>query len=201
MPGLREKKKASTKESLLNAAEKLFRERGYGETTVDQIADLAQISKVTFYGYFKAKEDLLTGLHNRVLESALERINQPEHKNAGAISTLKLLATDLGRWTEENSELFKVLLSEKTVPLNACSQADSESDCPAAQAMIDILERGIVSGELRNDIDANRIGRYLALMSFSEKITWLQLGCKDSLVERLQTCVDILVSGIKAKKV
>jgi hypothetical protein len=64
--------------------------------------------------------------------------------------------------------------------------------------MIDILERGIESGELRADIDAKRIGRYLALMSFSEKMSWLQLGCRDSLVERLQNCVDILVSGIKA---
>ncbi len=191
MTGLREKKKASTKESLLNAAEKLFRERGYAETTVDQIADLAQVSKVTFYGYFKAKEDLLTDLHSRVLESALERTNQPEHKNAGAIATLKLLASDLGCWTEENSELFTVLLSQKTLPLNTCSQADGPSDCPAAQAMIDILERGIQSGELRQDIDAKRIGRYLALMSFSEKLTWLQHGCKDSLVERLQTCVDV----------
>ena len=200
MSGLREKKKASTKESLLNAAEKLFRERGYSETTVDQIADLAQVSKVTFYVYFKAKEDLLIGLHNRVLESALERINQPEHKNAGAIATLKILASDLGRWTEENSELFKVLLTQKTLPLNTCSQADGESECPAVQAMIDILERGIKSGELRADIDANRIGRYLALMSFSEKMTWLQLGCTDSLVARLETCVDILVSGIKAIK-
>lgn len=198
MPGLREKKKASTKESLLNAAEKLFRERGYAETTVDQIADLAQVSKVTFYGYFKAKEDLLTGLHNRVLESALARINQPEQKNTGAVATLKTLASDLGRWTEENSDLFKVLLTEKTLPLGTCSPADSNSECPAAQAMIDILERGIESGELRADIDAKRIGRYLALISFSEKLSWLQLGCRDSLVERLQTCVDILVSGIKA---
>lgn len=199
MSGLREKKKASTKESLLNAAEKLFRERGYGDTTVDQIAELAQVSKVTFYGYFKAKDDLLIGLHNRVLESALERINQPEHKNAGAVATLKLLASDLGRWTEENSELFKVLLTEKTLPLSTCSQTDSDSQCPAVQVMIDILERGIQAGELRADIDATRIGRYLALMSFSEKITWLELGCTDSLVARLQTCVDILIRGIEAK--
>ncbi len=58
--GLRERKKAKTREAILREAFRLFRERGYSATTVEQIAEAAEISPATFFRYFPAKEDLIT---------------------------------------------------------------------------------------------------------------------------------------------
>ncbi|MDA0636263.1 TetR family transcriptional regulator [Nonomuraea sp. MCN248] len=58
--GLRERKKAKTREAILREAFRLFRERGYHATTVEQIAEAAEISPATFFRYFPAKEDLVT---------------------------------------------------------------------------------------------------------------------------------------------
>ncbi|WP_327092760.1 TetR family transcriptional regulator [Nonomuraea sp. NBC_01738] len=58
--GLRERKKARTRETILREAFRLFRERGYTVTTVEQIAEAAEISPATFFRYFPAKEDLVT---------------------------------------------------------------------------------------------------------------------------------------------
>ncbi|MFI0420768.1 TetR family transcriptional regulator [Spongiactinospora sp. 9N601] len=58
--GLRERKKARTRETILREAFRLFRERGYHATTVEQIAEAAEISPATFFRYFPTKEDLVT---------------------------------------------------------------------------------------------------------------------------------------------
>jgi AcrR family transcriptional regulator len=58
-PGLRERKKASTRAAIQRHALQLIREQGYEATTISQIADAADISESTFFRYFPTKEDLV----------------------------------------------------------------------------------------------------------------------------------------------
>ncbi|HEY5989436.1 MAG TPA: TetR/AcrR family transcriptional regulator [Streptosporangiaceae bacterium] len=58
-PGLRERKKAKTRAAIRRHALRLFRKQGYERTTVEQIADAAEISPATFYRYFPTKEDVV----------------------------------------------------------------------------------------------------------------------------------------------
>jgi len=57
--GLRERKKIKTREAIQQQALRLFREQGYYETTIEQIAEAAEISPSTFFRYFPTKEALL----------------------------------------------------------------------------------------------------------------------------------------------
>jgi AcrR family transcriptional regulator len=58
-PGLRERKRAKTRAAIQAQALRLFRERGYDATTVEHIAEAAEVSESTFYRYFPTKPDVV----------------------------------------------------------------------------------------------------------------------------------------------
>jgi AcrR family transcriptional regulator len=57
--GLRERKKAKSRAAIQQQAMRLFTEKGYEATTVEQIAEAAEVSPSTFFRYFPTKEDVV----------------------------------------------------------------------------------------------------------------------------------------------
>jgi AcrR family transcriptional regulator len=61
MSGLRERKKKATRDAIHHGAMRLFAEHGFAGTTIDQIAEAADVSRATVFTYFPAKEDIVFG--------------------------------------------------------------------------------------------------------------------------------------------
>jgi AcrR family transcriptional regulator len=74
--------KPSARERLAEAAFALFDERGYEQTTVDDITERAGLGRTTFFRHYRSKEDVIFPDHDRLLEQVAERLHTSSHDTA-----------------------------------------------------------------------------------------------------------------------
>jgi AcrR family transcriptional regulator len=86
--GLRERKKQRTREAIIEAALRLFDERGFEHTTIADIAEAADIAPRTFFGYFRSKEDVAFADFPADFEALAGRLRDRD-ENETAIEALR----------------------------------------------------------------------------------------------------------------
>jgi AcrR family transcriptional regulator len=96
--GIRERKKASTRRALVDAAARLFTERGVEATTMDDIARAAGMSRTSVFNYFGYKEMILCEIGARYVQEVAGPLLQDMDRPAEAIfgdvaESLSALAT------------------------------------------------------------------------------------------------------------
>ncbi|MEU6525884.1 TetR family transcriptional regulator [Streptomyces sp. NPDC046924] len=74
--------KPAARTRLSEAAFALFDERGYEQTTVDDIAERAGVGRTTFFRYYPAKEDVIFPDHDRMLDQIKDRLATSNHETA-----------------------------------------------------------------------------------------------------------------------
>lgn len=79
---LRQKRKAATRRSLVQSAERLFAEQGYDETTLEQVAEQAGLHVQTLYRHFPNKLELATAGARDRLENFREAITDPDRADS-----------------------------------------------------------------------------------------------------------------------
>jgi AcrR family transcriptional regulator len=79
---LRERQREERETLIIAAAQEVFAELGYHETSIDEIAARVGISKGTMYSHFASKEDLLGAVFERELDSLIAQIEEISRANA-----------------------------------------------------------------------------------------------------------------------
>src|SRR5712691_9571435 len=115
-PGLRERKKQRTRETIARAAHELFAERGYHATTLPDIAEAADVSTRTIFAYFPSKEDILFSdfpLMKEALAQALAE--RPEGEDALETVRQFILSLHVAEKSELDDQLRLCVESDETL--------------------------------------------------------------------------------------
>jgi AcrR family transcriptional regulator len=103
--GRRERKKQRTREALVDAAFRLFQEKGFEATTVEEIADAVDVSSRTFFRYFASKEDVVLTFQEEQFTTMLEAL-AARPKAEPVMSALRNAAVSVLRACEDGDHGF-----------------------------------------------------------------------------------------------
>ena len=104
------RKHSTKKNELIEIAEKLFLEKGYVETSIEDILQASGLSKGGFYHYFKSKEEVLSESINNLMEDSLKELEPIiEDKDLNALEKLKLFMARKAAFQKPKIEYAKYL--------------------------------------------------------------------------------------------
>lgn len=114
-PGRRERKKLETRAALEAAALRLFGEQGYERTTVEEIAEAADVAVRTFFRYFQSKQDVLFGdvAHNLTGRIRAHLAGQPQDQPLVSAVLAALHEMELDNPDQQYQILVRMRLMEK----------------------------------------------------------------------------------------
>jgi AcrR family transcriptional regulator len=117
-PGLRERKKARTKSAIQRHALRLFREQGYQNTTVEQIAEAAEVAPSTVFRYFPTKEDLTVLDEYYSLADAIAQALRAQPPELNPIGTIRAAISSVfaGLSEEERAARYERDVLLVTIP-------------------------------------------------------------------------------------
>ena len=139
----------ATRERLLAAARELIEDGGYGSASVAAIAERAGVAAGTLYRHFASKEDLFVDVFRSVCageERAMRIAATTAHHDASAAERLQDVLSTFAQRALRNPQLAWALIAEPVDP-----RVDAERiayRARYAELIADVLEAGIVAGEL-----------------------------------------------------
>lgn len=101
----------NTKKKIIECAEKLFSEKGFDTTSIDDITKLAETTKSLFYYYFETKNDILYTLMKIRIEDGVKNLAE-ERKNGYFPKTKEELYRKCIEFVKANESIFKIALFE-----------------------------------------------------------------------------------------
>jgi AcrR family transcriptional regulator len=110
---------ARSRELVLDAAERLIAENGYGSATVAALVEEAGIPPSSVYHYFNSKEGILLAVMERGAERFFEALPALDSRRGSQAEHLRGLVDALTETLERNPNFLRILIVMATQPVNA----------------------------------------------------------------------------------
>lgn len=185
-------------EAVVDTAARLFAERGYHATSINQLAEATGLQRGGLYHYMDGKKDLLIRIHQRFIDPLLEEAHKIVARGEPPDETLRLLARALMRDISLYHDQVTVFLNEWRIIERDPEWAAIRASRKAFEDIIaQVLERGVADGTFaRHD---NRIAVLGFLGMFNYSILWYRRGGRYDLQETAEQFCDIFLSGLRTE--
>jgi len=183
----------------MQAAREVFREKGYEDALVSDIAMRADIVEGSIYRYFDNKRDLLVKVIEDWYESMLSNCDQQLSGIKGTRNRLRFMIWRHLVTVYEDPALSYLMLHYLRSGSNYSGTAVYDLNREYTRRTLDIVQEGIAAGELRSDIPL-RLVRDM-IYGCVEHRTWAYLRGEGSFDpdETADAIIDLMLSGLQAR--
>lgn len=189
--------KKPVKNRIIDAAWELFYEKGYADTTVDDIIERSETSKGSFYYYFTSKDELLDTLSLKFDDKYKILIKQID-TGMNSFDKLLLLNYETALFMEKNLniELLTSLYSTQLVTKGSCSLLDQNR--LYYKILSDVIEEGQQRGQIKKDKSVRDIVHYYSMCERSLIYDWCLFAGEYSISEFSRENMAYLMEHFKA---
>jgi len=191
------------KDRIMDAALRIFAEKGFQNATITEISKEAGVSEATIYEYFGTKEDLLFAIPEKISNETFEKSTKviPYIKGVeGKIRAILLFYVQLYQSNPHYSALVLLqLMSNKRFRQTPAHAAIRRS----SHGLLDCIKEGIEDGTFKKDSNPYLIRSMLMGAIEHLFIHWHMQGMpkrKTSIADMLDPLIEIILDGIRTKK-
>lgn len=196
--GRRERKKDETRTRIVTVAMELFERQGFNTTTMEQIADVADVAKGTLYNYFPVKEAIISAFMRLSVAKAIPDVELLLKNAPDTRTRLTIMFSKIAEWQIPHRELVEHYLSYRfSNILESFRNPEQRSGFDRNVAMV--IERGQRDNEIRNDLPLALLVGYLQSGYLTVIMQWLAHDNVD-LEKGLLQMVDLFLSGAVTAK-
>lgn len=183
-----------SKQRILQTAINLIKEKGYDSVTLKDICTAANISKNTFYYYFKSKEDLLLQFYRTPIDTIISNLTSILMEENNIEQFWKLIEPMLDFIVDSGTEITKHMLYALTNQhIEAFSISGFRHD--RTEIGVKIIERAQSSGEIRNSSDPSLLFNVLQGQTLGIILAWCtrngEFDLKKAVRLAIEVCLDV----------
>lgn len=162
----RERQKIRRREEILDAAERVFGEKGPSAATMDDVAEAAEVSKGTVYLYFESKDDLFVALTHRPMDAVLARFAELVQDDVDGLTLIRRLIDTHQATIHAHASQMRLAIA------SICGSFEPDPDTPSLRhygkrigtlqaTYLGAIQRGIQDGSLKPGLDPHEVAAAL----------------------------------------
>ncbi len=167
----REANKAQKKEAFLDAAEKLFAEKGFENTSIDEVANHAGLTKRTLYQYFQSKEDLFYAVALKGARLLSKASFDALERGENARDKIRLINLAHLSFYKEHPDLFQILnylpANQQNIETSPHYQEIKQLDTARIKYLGSLIAAGTSDGSINSSLDMKKAVCFGFLSAFS----------------------------------
>jgi AcrR family transcriptional regulator len=197
-PGRRQRRSTETRERLFRSALELFAQKGFTETTVEDITEAADVGKGTFFNYFPSKDHILLAFGEMQLAKLESAIEEARRSGEPMPSFLRSLGVRMTQEPARNPSIIRALLLAY-LSTTAVREGTIDLQKRVHALHTQIIQLGQERGEIRNDLPATEIAHVFRQTIFGTLLVWSLYG-DATLHSRIEGAFNVLWTGLAPRQ-
>jgi len=192
--GRMERKKKESRQKIIKVAMDLFQHQGFDNTTMEEIAEAADIARKTLYNYFPVKE-AIADEYVQNISKGLAHVNLENlQKLPDTRSRLLAALNNTYGWVEMNPEITRTVLLYRFKNIYQAGKKPEKTGTQAVMAAI--IRQGQQAGEIKADIPEEQMVMYIDLLRGTMAWEWVNDTSGFKLSDKIAQLVEMVLYGI-----